>query len=139
MLIRSPLLIFSAFSLAGALAACSPPKNYTPVADVPKIKTLKELMDAQATAADPEFGKREQASFTDEEFTAFGDTGGKIDATSKHLKSFSKGPEWDAFADRLNGTAGSLSKAASAKDAAGARAALSDMKKTCKECHSKFR
>jgi cytochrome c556 len=122
-----------------ALASCGPPTNNTPVEGIPKIKTLEEVMDAQATAADPQFAKREQASFTDAEFAAFADTGAKIDATSKRIKDFTKGPEFDALASKLGENAAALSKAAAAKDPAGSRAALVAMKATCGECHSKFR
>jgi cytochrome c556 len=124
---------------AAALLACGPPKNYTPVEGIAKITSLAELMDVQATAADPQFGKASQESFSDAEFTALAETGAKIDATSKHLKSFSKGAEFDALGVKLNEQANGLSKAAEAKDAAGARKALTEMKATCKECHSKFR
>ncbi|CAN5254118.1 hypothetical protein BH09MYX1_BH09MYX1_67470 [soil metagenome] len=134
------LTVSLAAALALAIAAgCAPPKNNTPVADIPKITKLSEVMEAQATTADPQFSKRDQEAFTAEEFAALGETGAKIEATSTHLKDFSKGPEWDALALRLNGTAVALSKAATDKDAAGARKALTEMKATCKECHSKLR
>jgi len=129
----------AATALVLSLASCGPPTNNTPVEGIPKLKSLSELMDVQATAADPQFAKREQAAFTDAEFAAFVDTGAKIDATSKHIKDFSKGPGFDALASKLGESAGALSKAASGKDAAGARGALTSMKATCKECHSKFR
>jgi cytochrome c556 len=133
------LLSTLALAAIAALAACGPPKNYTPVEEVPKIKSLEALMDAQATAVDPQFGKMSQESFTDVEFKALGDAGVKIDATSKHIKSFSKGPEFDGFAMKLNEKAIALTKAASGKDAAGARTSLKEMKTVCKDCHSKFR
>jgi len=132
------LLSAAGLAIAG-LVSCGPPKNYTPVAEIPNIKTLTELMDAQATAADPQFGKAEQASFTDAEYTELAAAGAKLDATSKHIKDFSKGAEFDALAATLNQHANALSAAAAGKDAAGARAALTGMKAACKECHSKFR
>jgi cytochrome c556 len=128
----------AALAIAG-LVSCGPPKNYTPVAEIPGIKTLSELMDAQATAADPQFGKAEQASFTDAEYTELAAAGAKLDATSKHIKDFTKGADFDALAAKLNGNANALSTAAAGKDAAGARAALTAMKATCKECHAKYR
>jgi cytochrome c556 len=131
-------LLVSSLAVA-ALAACGPPTNNTPVEGIPKIQSLSELMDVQATAVDPQFGKASQESFTDAEFTELAAAGAKIDATSKHLKSFSKGPDFDALGAKLNEKANGLSKAAAAKDAAAARTALTEMKATCKECHSKFR
>lgn len=124
--------------VVAVLAACTPTNN-TPVEGIPKIQSLSELMAVQATAADPQFGKASQESFTDAEFTELAGVGAKIDATSKHLKTFSKGPDFDALGMKLNEKANGLSTAAAAKDAAGARTALTDMKATCKECHSKFR
>lgn len=130
-------LLVSGLAVA-ALAACTPTNN-TPVAGIPKIQSLSELMAVQATAADPQFGKASQESFTDAEFTELASVAAKIDATSKHLKTFSRGPDFDALGMKLNEKANGLSTAAAAKDAAGARTALTDMKATCKECHSKFR
>jgi cytochrome c556 len=118
---------------------CGPPKNYTPVDQVPKIKSLEEVMDVQATTADPQFVKVKRDAFTDAEFASFAETARTIDATSRHIKDFSKGPGFDELADRLNATAQSLGKAAEAKNAQGVREALGAMKATCKECHSKYR
>lgn len=122
-----------------ALAACGPPVNNTPVEGIPNLKTLDAVMDAQATTADPQFGRMEQTSFTDAELASLAETGAKIEATSKRTKDFTKGPDFDALATKLGESAAALSKAASAKDAAAVRAALGAMKATCKECHSKFR
>lgn len=131
-------LLAAAF-VAVAFVACGPPKNYTPVDQIPKIGSLKEVMDVQATAADPQFKKRDQESFTADDWAQFAETAKKIDATSHHIKDFSKGKDFDALADQLNGHAAELGKAADAKDANAARAALNAMKATCKECHSRFR
>ena len=96
-------------------------------------------MDVQATVADPQMSKAGQASYTDADFAAFADVATRIQATSTKAKDFSKGPEFDQLADRLNGTAIALGKATETKDAAAASKALGDMKATCKECHKKFK
>jgi hypothetical protein len=106
---------------------------------VPKLTALKDVMDVQATVADPQMSKAGQASYTDADWTAFADLSTRIQATSTKAKDFSKGPEFDQFADRLNATAVALGKATEAKDAPGASKALGDMKATCKECHKKFK
>lgn len=126
-------------SVALAIVACGPPKNYTPVAEIPKLQTLKDVMDVQATTADPQFKKMDATAYSDAEFAELADTAQKIDATSKHIKDFSKGPGFDALADQLNAKAAALGQAAAAKDAAGASKALSEMKATCKSCHSQFK
>lgn len=120
-------------------AACGPPKNYTPVEQIPTLSKLSDVMDVQATTADPQFKKVDQATFSDEDWAQFKETSSKIQATSKRIKAFSKGAGFDALADRLGEKAAALGAAADAKDAAGAKTALSEMKATCKECHTKFR
>ncbi|HEV8321034.1 MAG TPA: cytochrome c [Myxococcota bacterium] len=124
---------------AAVAAGCGPPKSYAEPADVPKIPTLKKLMDTQATYADAQFKKIGAASYSDADFAAFADLGTRIEATSTHIKDFSMGPDFDKLADTLHAKAAELSSAAAAKDGAAARAALSGMKATCKECHSTWR
>ncbi len=123
---------------AALLVACARDMS-TPLGDIPKLTSLEDVMFNQRTSADPQFAKVGQAAFTDADFAAFGQTGDRIQATSQKLKDFSKGPEFDAFAVKLGEKAKALSTAAAAKDAAGARAALTEMKATCKACHSRFR
>lgn len=120
------------------LLACVPHRD-VPANDIPKLTALKDVMDVQATVADPQMSKAGQASYTDADWAAFADVATRIQATSTKAKDFSKGPEFDQLADRLNGTAVALGKATEAKDAAGASKALGDMKATCKECHKKFK
>src|SRR5262249_10317140 len=120
------------------LFACVPTLN-TPIEDIPKLKSLKEVMHNQATTADPQFAKAGGDSFTDADYAGFTDTSKRIGATSLKVKDVSKGPEFDALAQRLHEKAEALGTAAGAKDAAGSKTALVEMKATCKECHSKFR
>ena len=121
-----------------ALFACVPHRD-VPANDIPKLTALKDVMHVQATVADPQMSKAGQASYTDADWAAFADVATRIQATSTKAKEFSKGPEFDQLADRLNGTAVALGKATEAKDAAAASKALGDMKATCKECHKKFK
>lgn len=122
-----------------ALASCGPPTRNTPVAEIPKITSLEDVMDNQATVADPEMKKAGRASYTDADWAAFTNLSARLDPLSLKIKDFSKGAEFDGFAMKLNATAKALGEAASAKDAAKASQALTDMKATCKACHSKFR
>jgi cytochrome c556 len=129
-------LVLAALTLA---LGCAPDKN-TPVADIPKLTKLDEVMDNQRTAADPQFAKVGNATFTDADFATFGEAAVRIQATSLKSKEFSGGkPEFEALALRVNERAKALAAAAAAKDAAGAKTALTEMKAACKECHSKFR
>jgi Cytochrome C' len=102
------------------MLACGPPKLTTPVADIPKLTTLEAVMDNQATVADPQWSKI-------------------IQATSLKTKDFSKGPEFDAFAQTLHDKAKALGTAAAAKDVKASGTALREMKAACKGCHSKFK
>jgi len=130
--------VLVAMSFAGAVSACAP-KLRTPIDDIPKLTSLEQVMDNQATVADPQMGKAGEATYSDADWTAFTEVGTRIQATAKKIKDFTKGPDFDALADRLGVSAKSLADAAAAKDTAKASAALTEMKATCKECHSKFR
>ncbi len=138
-----PLIVSVALAALAALAAsplvaCAP-KLSTPLADIPKLTSLDAVMDNQSTIADPQWGKIGAASYTDGDYTAFGAVAERIQVTSLKIKDFSKGPEFDALAMKLNEKAKALGAASIAKDAKAAGAALGEMKATCKECHSKFK
>ncbi len=121
------------------LLGCAPDKN-TALGEIPKLTSLEDVMDNQKTAADPQFAKMGAASFTDADYAGFAQASERIQATSLKSKEFSKGrAEFEALAMKVNDKAKALGAAATAKDAAGAKAALTDMKAACKECHSKFR
>jgi cytochrome c556 len=126
------------FVVVAMVASCAPALN-TPLADIPKLTKLAQVMDNQSTTADPQFEKMGRPSYTDPEFAAFAETASRIDATSLKIKDFSKGADFDALAMRLNEKAHALADAARAKDAGAASAALSEMKATCKQCHSAHR
>lgn len=133
---RAPLLFMT---LAGLAAACGPPQRDVSAADVPKLTSLKDLMDSQATVADPQMKKAGNATYADTDYAAFGELSTRIQATSSKAKEFTKGPDFDKLADQLHETAAKLGTAAAAKDAKGSSDALAAMKATCKECHTKFK
>ena len=120
-------------------AACGPPMKNTPVEEIPKLSKLGDVMDNQATTMDPLFKKMDQPTFTDEEWAQITAASSKIQATSLKIKDFSKGPEFDALAMKLNQQAATLGSAYASKDVNSAHQSLKDMKATCKECHKKFR
>lgn len=122
-----------------AFAACGAPKLSTPLTDIPKLTSLDAVMDNQATVADPQWKKIDAASYTDADYAAFTEVSERIQVTSLKIKDFSKGPDFDALAVRLNEKAKALGTAAAAKDVKGSGTALREMKATCKECHSKFK
>ncbi len=121
-----------------SLSACAPRREVTPD-QVQALTKLTDVMDAQSTYADPLFKKRDQQSFTDAEFASFVDVSARLQATSLKAKDFSKGPGFDLLAVQLHDQAAALGAAGQAKDAEAGRQALTAMKSTCKECHSRFR
>jgi len=135
---RTVLPLVFGLAAAASMTACVA-KRLVTVDEVKNLTTLEQVMEAQATYADPQFKKRGQASFTDEEFATFADVAVRLQATGLKTKDFSKGPGFDELAVRVHDRAVDLGTAAAAKDAAGARKALTDIKASCKECHSKFR
>ncbi|MEO6951686.1 MAG: cytochrome c [Polyangia bacterium] len=132
------LSLLAVLSLSAALCACAPHREVTPD-QVQALTKLTDVMDAQSTYADPLFAKRNQKSFSDAEFASMVDASARLQATSLKAKDFSKGPGFDALAVQLHDQAAALGAAGQSKDAAAASKALSDMKHTCKECHSRFR
>jgi cytochrome c556 len=120
-------------------AACGPPLKSTPIAEIPSLTKLADVMDNQATVMDPLFKTAGQSSFNDEEWAALTAAGTRVQATSLKIKDFSKGAEFDALAMKLNQYATDLTGSYANKNAAAANAALASMKATCKECHKKFR
>ena len=132
-------LVLATAIVAAAFVACGPPHRDVPAADVAKLPSLDQVMDVQATIADPEMKKAGAPSYTDADYAAFAEVSNRIQATSTKAKEFSKGPDFDKLADKLHETAVTLGKAAAAKDQKGSSDALATMKATCKECHSKFK
>ncbi len=137
---RSSLVVRSLIvSLAAAAAAACVPHRDLPPDQIEKLGKLSEVMDVQATVADPQFKKIGTGQFSDADWAELTDMGIRIQSTSKKIPQFSKGPEFDALGAKLHATAEKLGTAAGAKDVAAANAALTEMKATCKECHSKFK
>jgi hypothetical protein len=127
----------SSLSLLSALGCV--PKRDLPPDQIEKLGKLDEVMDVQSTVADPQFKKIGAASYADADWAAFADMANRIQVTSGKIHQFTKGPEFDSFADRLHTQAQALAAAATAKDGHAASATLADMKATCKACHSKFK
>lgn len=133
---QAPRLVL-VLSLA-AFAACVPHRDLPPD-QIKSLTKLSDVMDVQATIADPQMKKADKGAYDDADWAAFADVGSRIQVTSTKIKDFSKGAEFDGLANQLNMQASALSTAAQAKDAAKASAALTGMKAVCKECHSKFK
>lgn len=134
-------IVILAIAGAAAAAACAPPHRDVAAADVPKLTNLKELMDVQATIADPQFKKvGDEATYTDADYANFEEVSNRILATSTKAKEFSKGnADFERLCDALHDRAEKLGAAAKAKNGKASSDGLAEMKKVCKECHSKHR
>ena len=121
-----------------AAAGCVPHRDYPPD-QIDKLAKLADVMDVQATIADPQFKKVGEASFSDADWTAFADVASRLQVTSKKIHQFSKGPGFDKLADDLHAKAEQLATTTSSKDVKATSDALASIKATCKECHSKFK
>ncbi len=126
-------------------AACvpEPKKAYSPD-EVADITSLEELMRVNAATADPLFGKRDQASFTESEYAAMADAGAMIEAsaTQTGTQFGGKGNYDDGFvnyAKQLAGQAKALADASGSQDAPAAAKALTEIRNTCKSCHGVYR
>jgi cytochrome c556 len=132
----------SLLAFALLLAACVSSKS-TPLAQIPALTSLEDVMDNQATAIDPQFKKMGQAKFDDAELAALAQAAERLQATGLKTKDFSKGKKdpaaFEALALKVNEKAKALGAAAAAKDARGVNDNLGELKGLCKECHSKFR
>jgi cytochrome c556 len=126
-------------SLALVVSALSCAK-YTPLGAIPRLTSLADVMDNQKGDFDPQFAKVGQDAFSDDDFAAFAKAAERLQVTSLKAKDFSKGrPAFEALTMKVGDQAKVLATAAAAKDTAGAKAALTEMKAACKECHSKFK
>lgn len=139
LLSRASCVLVAVISASVAIA-CAPPTRDVKADDVPKLTSLKDLMDVQATIADPQFKKvGDQATYTDADYANFAEVSNRILATSAKAKEFSKGPDFDRLCDALHDRAEKLGAAAKAKDGKASSDGLAAMKAVCKECHSKHR
>jgi hypothetical protein len=126
-------------ALVLSAGGCAPSRQYTN-ADVPNLTKLEDIMWAQAQVSDPQFSKADQNMFTDGEYQDLSDMATRLQLTTARIKKdFSKGPEFDSFADTLSNRAVDLGAAAGAKDIPGVSKSLHEIQNTCRGCHKKFR
>jgi len=133
-----PLLPLSLLLAAFASTACGHATAPVSPAGVASLATLDDVMETQEHAAEPQFARIGSGSFTDAEYAELARVGEILQATSKKTLEFTRGPEFDGFANQLGASAKALADAAAAKDATAVSKALGDAKATCAACHSKF-
>jgi cytochrome c556 len=135
-------MILALLALAGSLACVpSPKQNYT-LEQIGKLDSLEELMRVSAQSADPLFKKRAQASYTEAEFQAMLQGGGRVEAAATALAlrvGKSRPKAFGELAMKLKNGSAELLAAAQARSAQRASAALEAMKSTCASCHKQFK
>jgi cytochrome c556 len=130
-------LLFLALPLLAA--ACAPPHRDLQPAQIESLTKLDEIMDVQATVSDPQFKKIGARQYSEADYEAFEEMAHRLESTTLKIHQFSKGPEFDAIADKLHAHAERLFGAASSQHAPSTSQALEDIQATCKECHRKFK
>ncbi len=121
-----------------ALAACAKPLDVK-LADIPNLPDLEAVMHANETIGGRQWSKAGESEFSPEQFAELKDTATRMEALAERSKKFSRGPEFDKFADKMVTLSKSLGTAADGKDGKAAGLAVSDMKQTCKDCHAATR
>lgn len=127
--------------LAGSLSCRAPRRDYD-AARIADVKSLEELMDVQATVADPRFKlarKVHGKPLTDAQFAEFVDMGSRLQVTAKRMSAFSQGPGFDRYANDLASQAAELERAARGHDGPTTTGTALKIKKTCAACHGEFR
>ncbi len=129
---------FVASALLAVLSACAKPMD-VPLADIPKLASLPEVMQGFETVAGRHWSQAGDSSFNDAEFAALKEDAGKIGALTERAKNFSRGPNFDKHVGTMTSLSAALATASDAKDGAAAGKAIADMKATCKACHAETR
>jgi hypothetical protein len=118
--------------------ACFKPLD-APLAEIPKLGSIEEVMRANETVAGPQWKMESATSYTDEDWAKAKDASARLAALAERSKEFSRGDAFNKWADTMGEQAKALGAAAEAKDAAAAGKAIGGMKGACKGCHAETR
>ncbi len=98
---------------------------------------LSPFMKAKGRLAQPYF-KKVNSDWSGIDWNAVTESAQRLQTSSALLKTkFSHGEEWDQLADALAAQADAFHAAATSKDEAGTKAAITDLKRACNACHTK--
>jgi hypothetical protein len=128
--------------LFAALGACSPPKRDYDEEHILQVTDLEELMYVQATVADRRFRlarRVDPEKMTSAQFAEFEDMGRRLQASTRVLPKFSKGPGFDAYIKQLDARSRELERAAKARDGQATVDLAGQVKQVCAACHDEFR
>ncbi len=140
---RVALLLVPALLLT--FACIVPVRDYS-VDEIASVGSLDELMDVQATVAEPRFDladERSDGRLTDAEFAEFEDLAVRLAATARRIPEFATGdtadPGFVAYARTLEDQATELGTLVSARDGTQVVALALAIETTCKDCHWDYR
>ena len=128
--------------LVALLGACSPPERDYDEKQILQVKDLEELMYVQATVADRRFRlarRVDPQAMTPAQFAEFEDMGRRLEASTRVLPRFSKGPGFDAYVEQLASRSRELERAAKARDGKATVDLAGQVKQVCAACHDEFR
>lgn len=134
-------LLVAAAALALVVACAAPQRDYT-IDQIAEVDNLEELMDVQATVADPRFKlarSLEGQDFSDEDWAQFADMATRLQATTERCKKFSPGADFDRWNLDLQQQAIKLTTAVKARNSATSLKLVGGMRKTCAACHRKYK
>lgn len=126
------------FFLALSASACFKPLD-APLADIPKLGSLEEVMRANETIAGSQWKMEGREDYSDDDWAKAKDASARLAALADRAKEFSRGDAFNKWADDLGKNAKALGAAAEAKDAKAAGTAIGGMKAACKGCHAETR
>jgi hypothetical protein len=122
------------------VAGCAMLHSYND-GEIASLEEFDQLMWAQYKGTGDAFDLIGKKQLVEADFAAISAAGKRLGLTAPRLREqqFSKGPQFDHFAETLAAHAAELVTAASARDAVSAQAALEATKQTCAACHKKFK
>ena len=126
------------------LVACAAPNRPYDVDQIGTLDNLEDLMDVQATFADPAFDRLDglgDGELADADWQMFHTMGTRLVATSSRIRALglSQGEDFDAWNNDLGMRAGQLAQAADVRDRANVVANAKAIRAACKACHDKYR
>ncbi len=139
--LRATLALLAFSTLVTSISCRAPHRDYD-TEQINALDDLEQLMDVQATVADPRFDLADELKdrdFTAEDWAAFLDMGTRLQATAAKVASFSEGEDFDRWNTQLGNQARDLVTHIQAKAAPQTLATVHELQATCRACHDKYK
>ena len=122
-----------------ATVGCAAKQADVPLADIPKLQSLDEIMHANETIGGSIWSLQDKETFSAEDWANATDASARMAALAARSKEFSRGDAFNKYADILNTQAKSLGAASEKQDPKAAAVAIGGMKDACRDCHAETR